>query len=119
MAISQISQSVVTSLEELQPAEANAAQVADFDHAMSNGADSLGGRVDIHYRLPVTVSREDTWRWLDPALMPEQALHLARTCLLDAELFEWHAVDNPLVPSAKPRAAPPAAAQTAFDWGAD
>ena len=43
MDISQISQSVVTSLEELQPAEANAAQVADFDHAMSNGADSLGG----------------------------------------------------------------------------
>lgn len=82
-------------------------------------ADSLGGMVDIHDRRPVAVSREDAQRWLDPALPPEQALHVARTCMLDTELFEWHAVDNPLVPSAKAKAAPPAAAQSAFDWGSD
>ena len=82
-------------------------------------ADSLGGMVDIHDRRPVAVSRDDAWRWLDPALTPEQALHLARSCMLDVELFEWHAVDTPLLPSAKAKPPPPAAAQSAFDWGSD
>ncbi len=82
-------------------------------------ADSLGGMVDIHDRRPVAVSLADAHRWLDPALTPEQALQLARTCMLDVELFEWHAVDNPLVPSAKAKAPPAAAAQGAFDWGSD
>ncbi|MGK5080085.1 SOS response-associated peptidase [Janthinobacterium sp. HLX7-2] len=79
-------------------------------------ADSLGGMVDIHDRRPVAVSQEDAHRWLDPALTPEAALHLARTCMLDTQLFAWHAVDNPLVPKAK--AKPPAAApsQASFDW---
>ncbi|MEG1055529.1 MAG: SOS response-associated peptidase family protein, partial [Janthinobacterium sp.] len=81
-------------------------------------ADSLGGMVDIHDRRPVAVSREDAHRWLDPALTAEQALHLARSCMLDVDLFEWHAVDNPLVPSARAKA-PPVAAQSTFDWGAD
>lgn len=43
MDISQISQSVVTSLEELNPSGASAQHVADFDHAMGNGSSSLGG----------------------------------------------------------------------------
>ncbi|PKV44262.1 putative SOS response-associated peptidase YedK [Janthinobacterium sp. 61] len=82
-------------------------------------ADSLGGMVDIHDRRPVAVSREDAHRWLEPALIPEQALHLARSCMLDTALFEWHAVDNPLVPAARAKAPPAAAAQGAFDWGTD
>ena len=81
-------------------------------------ADSLGGMVDIHDRRPVAVSLEDAHRWLTPELPPEQALHLARSCMLDVELFEWHAVDNPLVSSAKPKA-PPVTPQGAFDWGTD
>ena len=83
-------------------------------------ADSLGGMVDIHDRRPVAVSLEDAHRWLDPELTPDAALHLARTCMLDAELFEWHAVDNPLIPSARARKTPqPAPAQVGFDWSAD
>lgn len=82
-------------------------------------ADSLGGMVDIHDRRPVAVSLEDAQRWLAPALTPEQALHLASSCMLDVDLFAWHAVDNPLVPSAKPKAASPPPVQGAFDWGMD
>lgn len=83
-------------------------------------ADSLGGMVDIHDRRPVAVSLEDAHRWLDPELTLEAALHLARTCMLDAELFEWHAVDNPLIPSARARKTPqPAPAQVGFDWNGD
>ena len=83
-------------------------------------ADSLGGMVDIQDRRPVAVSLEDAHRWLDPELTLEAALHLARTCMLDAELFEWHAVDNPLIPSARARKTPqPAPAQVGFDWNGD
>lgn len=70
-------------------------------------ADSLGGMLDIHDRRPVAVSREDAERWLAPALDWEQALHLARTCMQDASLFEWHPADNlphPAVQSAAPAA---------------
>lgn len=56
-------------------------------------ADALGGMVDVHDRRPVAVSEEDARRWLDPALTAEQAAHLARTAMLDADLFEWHQVD--------------------------
>jgi len=82
-------------------------------------ADSMGGMVDIHDRRPVAVSREDAWRWLDPQLTPDAALHLARTCMLDTALFEWHVVDNPLVPAAPvkpPPPPPPPPAQASFDW---
>ena len=83
-------------------------------------ADSLGGMVDIHDRRPVAVSREDAHRWLDPALAPEAALHLARSCMLDAALFGWHAVDHPLTPGTRATKAPaPATAQASFDWSAD
>lgn len=51
-------------------------------------ADSLEGMVDVHARRPVAVSAEDARRWLDPGLTPEEAEHLARTSMLDAELFE-------------------------------
>lgn len=57
-------------------------------------ADSLGGMLDIHDRRPVAVSREDAERWLSPELDWEQALHLARTCMLDTSLFSWHPVDH-------------------------
>jgi hypothetical protein len=66
----------------------------------------------------VAVSLDDAHRWVDPAAVARASL-AARTCMLDADLFAWHAVDNPLVPSAKPKAAPPAAPQSAFDWGGD
>lgn len=79
-------------------------------------ADSLGGMVDIHDRRPVAVSREDAWRWLDPNLTPDAALHLARTCMLATALFEWHVVDNPLVPAAGVKPPPPPSAQASFDW---
>src|SRR5450830_586022 len=79
-------------------------------------ADSLGGMVDIHDRRPVAVSREDAWRWLDPNLTPDAALHLARTCMLATELFEWHVVDNPLVPAARVKPPPPDSGQASFDW---
>lgn len=82
-------------------------------------ADSLGGMVDIHDRRPVAVSLEDAHRWLTPELPPEQALHLARSCMLDVDLFAWHAVDNPLMPTARAKAPPLASPQGAFDWGAD
>ena len=83
-------------------------------------ADSMGGMVDIHDRRPVAVSLEDAHRWLAPALTPDEALHLARTCMLDAELFAWHAVDNPLVPTARAKKtpAPPPPGQASFDWSA-
>ena len=80
-------------------------------------ADSLGGMVDIHDRRPVAVSLEDAHRWLAPALSPEAALHLARSCMLDVGLFDWHAVDNPLVPTTRAKAPPPASPQGTFDWG--
>ncbi|WP_264372660.1 SOS response-associated peptidase family protein [Janthinobacterium aquaticum] len=57
-------------------------------------ADSLGGMLDIHDRRPIAVSREDAERWLAPELDWEQALHLARTCMLDTSLFSWHPADN-------------------------
>ena len=83
-------------------------------------ADSMGGMVDIHDRRPVAVSLEDAHRWLAPELTPDQALHLARTCMLDAELFAWHAVDNPLVPSARAKKTPvPPPEQASFDWTAE
>jgi len=59
-------------------------------------ADSLGGMVDVHDRRPVAVSAEDARRWLDPALTPEEAEHLARTSMLDADLFEWFPVSRAL-----------------------
>jgi putative SOS response-associated peptidase YedK len=57
---------------------------------------SLGGMVDVHDRRPVAVSLDDALRWLDPALPPEEAVHLARVAMLDADLFEWNAVDRAL-----------------------
>jgi putative SOS response-associated peptidase YedK len=59
-------------------------------------ADSLGGMVDVHDRRPVAVSAEDARRWLDPALTPEEAEHLARTSMLDAGLFGWYPVSRAL-----------------------
>ena len=59
-------------------------------------ADSLGGMVDVHDRRPVAVSLDDALRWMDPALPPEEAAHLARVAMLDADLFEWHEVDRAL-----------------------
>jgi putative SOS response-associated peptidase YedK len=59
-------------------------------------ADSLGGMVDVHDRRPVAVSAEDARRWLDPALTPEEAEHLARTAMLDVELFDWFPVTRAL-----------------------
>ena len=59
-------------------------------------ADSLGGMVDVHDRRPVAVSAEDARRWLDPALTVEEAEHLARTAMLDVDLFEWHPVSRAL-----------------------
>lgn len=83
-------------------------------------ADSLGGMVDIHDRRPVAVSAADAQRWLAPGLTPDEALQLARTCMLDAGLFEWHALDKPLAPSARARKTPaPPAGQASFDWNAD
>jgi len=57
-------------------------------------ADSMGGMLDIHDRRPIAVSREDAERWMAPELDWEQALHLARTCMLDSSLFSWHPADN-------------------------
>ena len=59
-------------------------------------ADSMGGMVDVHDRRPVAVSAEDARRWLDPALTPEEAEHLARTSMLDVELFTWFPVSRAL-----------------------
>jgi putative SOS response-associated peptidase YedK len=59
-------------------------------------ADSLGGMVDIHDRRPVAVSAEDARRWLDPALTPEEAAHIARTAMLGTDMFEWYQVDAEL-----------------------
>lgn len=49
----------------------------------------MGGMVDIHDRRAVAVSAEDARRWMDTALLADQAEHLARTQMLQAELFEW------------------------------
>lgn len=71
-------------------------------------ADSMGGMVDIHDRRPVAVSADDARRWLDPALTPEQAAHLARSAMLDADLFAWHPVSTDLNRGADgPQAAAP------------
>ena len=59
-------------------------------------ADSVGGMVDIHDRRPVAVSADDARRWLDPKLTADEAMHIARTAMLDAGLFEWHAVSTEL-----------------------
>lgn len=59
-------------------------------------ADSVGGMVDIHDRRPVAINAEDARRWLDPKLTLDEAMHIARTAILDAELFEWHAVSTEL-----------------------
>lgn len=59
-------------------------------------AGSLGGMVDIHDRRPVVVSAADARRWLDPALTLSEAAHLARTAMLDADLFEWDPVSAEL-----------------------
>ena len=56
-------------------------------------ADSMGGMVDIHDRRPVAVSAEDARRWMDAELPPDQAVHLAQTHMLKAELFEWSPVN--------------------------
>lgn len=57
-------------------------------------ADSLGGMVDMHDLRPVAVSAEDARIWLDPELPVEEAAHLARTGLLDAELLDWFPVSR-------------------------
>ncbi|WP_317202369.1 SOS response-associated peptidase [Janthinobacterium sp.] len=59
-------------------------------------ADALGGMVDLHDRRPVAVGAADARRWLDPALTPDEAAHLARTAALAAELFEWQPVGSEL-----------------------
>jgi putative SOS response-associated peptidase YedK len=59
-------------------------------------ADALGGMVDVHDRRPVAVSAEDARRWLDPATTVEEAEHIARTAMLDVELFEWYQVSRAL-----------------------
>lgn len=59
-------------------------------------ADSVGGMVDIHDRRPVAVSADDARRWLDPKLTTDEAMHIARTAMLDTDLFEWHAVSTEL-----------------------
>ena len=58
--------------------------------------DSLGGIVDVHDRRPVAVRAEDARRWLDPAITVEEADDIARTAMLDAELFEWYQVSRML-----------------------
>lgn len=80
-------------------------------------ADSLGGMVDVHDRRPVAVSAEDARMWLDPTMPAEEAEHLARTAMLDADLFDWFAVGRALntgadgpevgVPVGEPPAEPP------------
>ena len=35
-------------------------------------------------------------RRLDPKLTTDEAMHIARTAMLDNELFEWHAVSTDL-----------------------
>ena len=55
-------------------------------------ADSMGGMVDIHDRRPIAVSAADARRWMDVELPPDQAIHLAQTHMLSAELFEWNPV---------------------------
>ena len=52
--------------------------------------------VDIHDRRPVAVSADDARHWLDPKLTTDEAMHIARTAMLDANLFEWHAVSTEL-----------------------
>jgi putative SOS response-associated peptidase YedK len=52
-------------------------------------AGSLGGMVDVHDRRPIAVSADDALRWLDPLVPVEEAEHMARQCMLDAELFSW------------------------------
>lgn len=59
-------------------------------------ADSLGGMVDVHDGRPVAVTAADARRWLDPALAPAGAEHLARTAMLDVGLFEWYKVSRAL-----------------------
>lgn len=59
-------------------------------------ADSMGGMVDVHDRRPVAVSAEDALRWLDPELPPDQAEHLARTSMLEPDLFDWLPVSKAL-----------------------
>lgn len=51
---------------------------------------------DTHNRHPVAVSAEDARRWLDPKLTTDEAMRIARTAVLDADLFEWHAVSTEL-----------------------
>jgi putative SOS response-associated peptidase YedK len=52
--------------------------------------------VDVHDRRPVALSAEDARRWLDPALTPEEAGHLARPSMIDVDLFEWFPVSRAL-----------------------
>lgn len=59
-------------------------------------ADAAGGMVDIHDRRPIAVSADDARRWLDPTLSVDEALQIARTAMLDADLFEWHPVGTDL-----------------------
>ena len=51
--------------------------------------DPMGGMIDIHDRRPVAVSAEDAQRWMNLSLSADEAVHLARTQILDAAIFEW------------------------------
>jgi putative SOS response-associated peptidase YedK len=56
----------------------------------------MGGMVDVHDPRSVAVSAEEARRWLDPELPPDQAEHLARTSMLDVEVFNWLPVSKAL-----------------------
>ncbi|MNK63417.1 putative SOS response-associated peptidase YedK [compost metagenome] len=52
--------------------------------------------IDIHDRRPLAVSAEDARHRLDPKLTSDEAVHIARTAMLYADLFEWHTLSTEL-----------------------
>jgi hypothetical protein len=58
--------------------------------------DSVGGMIDIHDRSPVAVN--DTRRWLNSKLTPDETMHIAHTAMLNGDLFEWHADEHGIKP---------------------
>ena len=54
--------------------------------------DASGGMLDLHDRRPLVFDARDAALWLNPALLPDEALTLARACALPADAFAWHPV---------------------------
>lgn len=64
---------------------------------------------------PVAVSAEDARHWLDPKLTTDKDMHIARTAILNANMFEWHAVSTELNRGADaPQVAAPLASRRSF-----